>query len=257
MRFTNQRIQYQYQNTFIHNLNPIVKAIWVVIISLSAFLQHGYLEEAFLLLFVLLIGLISRFPFLHTRAIKILLFTVLFLAMIQIIFNRHGEIIVDLNLIKITRSGFEKAVYFSARFGVIVLIGFIFIFTTDTNELLYSLMKIGLPYRFGFAVITSMRLVPIFENEVDQIYYAQLSKGVKYRNFPIKKFLGTIIQFLRLLMISIIRQVDAMVISMEGRSFGLSARRTFSREVVFTYLDCISIFAGVVFLVIISIGKAF
>ena len=257
MRFENQRIQYQYQNTIIHNLNPIVKAIWVVIISLSAFLQHGYLEEAFILLFVLLIGLISRFPFLHTRAIKILVLTVLFLAMIQIVFNKHGEIIVDLNLINITKSGFEKAVYFSARFAVIVLIGFIFIFTTDTNELLYSLMKIGLPYRFGFAVITSMRLAPIFENEVDQIYYAQLSKGVKYRIFPIKKLLGTIIQFLRLLMISIIRQVDTMVISMEGRSFGLLARRTFSREVVFTYLDYISIFAGVVFLVIISIGKAF
>jgi energy-coupling factor transport system permease protein len=257
MRFENQRVQYQYQNTVIHNLSPVVKAIWVIMISLSAFLLHGYLEETILLLLVILIGFIGRFPFLRTRAIRVLFCTVLFLGMIHIVFNKQGEIIADLNLIIITRSGFEKAVYISARFAVIVLIGFIFIYTTETNALLYSLMKIGMPYRFGFAVITSMRLVPVFGNEVDQIYYAQLSKGVKYRLFPIEKFLGNIVQFLRLLMISIIRQVDAMVISMEGRSFGLSARRTFSREVDFSYLDYVSIFVGVILLVIVSIEKMF
>jgi len=257
MRFENQRIQYQYKNTIIHNLNPIVKAFWVIIISLSAFLEQGYLEETFLLLLVLLIGFVSRFPFFRTRSIRILFFTVLFLAMMQLVFNKHGEIIADLNLITIYRSGFENAVYIGARFTVIVLISFIFIYTTETNKLLYSLMKMGLPYRFGFAVITSVRLGPILGNEVDQIYYAQLSKGVKYRIFPIKKFLGTIIQFLRLLMISIIKQVDAMVISMEGRSFGLSTRRSFSREVVFSYIDYLSIFVGFVLIILFSIEKIF
>jgi len=256
MQFENQRIQYQYQNTIIHDLNPIVKTIWVIIISLSAFLLQGYIEEAFLLLFVLIIGFISRFPFFRTRSIRILFFSVLFLALIQLVFNKHGKIIADLNLMTIYSSGFENAVYIGARFAVIVLISFIFIFTTETNEMLYSLMKIGLPYRFGFAVITSMRLIPIFGNEVDQIYYAQMSKGVKYQIFPFEKFLRAIIQFLRLLMISIIRKVDAMVISMEGRSFGLSAKRSFSKEVVFSHADYISIFAGVILLVIISIEKA-
>lgn len=257
MRIKNQRIQYLYQSTIIHHLNPIVKGIWVIMISLAAFLLHGYLEETILLMIVLLIGFISRFPFFRTRAMKTLFFTVLFLAMIHVIFNKQGEVIVDLDLITITRFGIEKAVFIGARFAVIVLIGFIFVFTTNTNVLLYSLMKLGLPYRFGFTVITSMRLIPIFGNEIDQIYYAQLSKGVKYRIFPINAFIGTIIQFLRLLMISIVKQVDAMVISMEGRSFGLSARRSFSREVVFSRIDYISIFVGVIFLAAISIEKVF
>ena len=135
--------------------------------------------------------------------------------------------------------------------------GFVFIFTTDTNALMYSLMRMGLPYRFGFTVITSMRLIPIFGNEVDQIYYAQLSKGVKYRIFPVKKFIGPVVQFLRLLMIAIVRHVDAMVISMEGRSFGLSTRRSFSREVVFSHIDTLSIFVGVVMFMAILIGKVF
>lgn len=255
MRFENHRIQYQYENSIIHNLNPIVKTAWVIIMSLSAFILQGYLEEAFLLLFVLLIGFISRFPFFITGSIRTLFFTVLFLAMIQLMFSKQGEIIVDFYLITIYRSGFENAVYIGARFAVIVLISFIFIFTTDTNELFYSLMKIGLPYRFGFAVITSMRLIPVFGNKVDQIYYAQLSKGVKYRIFPIKKLLEAIIQFLRLLMISIIRQVDAMVISMEGRSFGLSAKRSFSREVIFSFIDYFAIFVGLIFLLIVFIEK--
>jgi len=257
MRIKNKRIQYLYQNTIIHHLNPIVKGIWVIMVSLTAFLCHSYLEETVLLLVVLLIGIISRFPFLRTRAIRTLFLTVLFLAVIHVIFNKQGDVIVDLNLITITRSGIEKAVFIGARFAVIVLIGFIFIFTTDTNALLYSLMKIGLPYRFGFTVITSMRLIPIFGNEIDQIYYTQLSKGAKYQIFPIKKFIRTIIQFLRSLMMSIIKQVDAMVISMEGRSFGLSARRSFSREVVFSRIDCVSIFVGVVLLVAIAIENVF
>ena len=255
MRINNQRIQYFYQNTIIHNLNPIVKGIWAIMISITAFVLHSYLEEVTLLLVVLLLGIISRFPFLQTRAIKTLFVTVLFLTMIHIIFNKQGKIIIDLNLITITKFGFEKAIYIGARFAVIVLVGFIFIFTTDTNALLYSLMRMGLPYRFGFTIITSMRLIPVFGNEVDQIYYAQLSKGVKYRIFPVKKFIGAVIQFLRLLMIAIIRHVDEMVISMEGRSFGLSIRRSFSREVAFSRIDSLSIFVGVVlFFVIIFKG---
>jgi len=257
MRIINQRIQYLYKNTIIHNLNPIVKGIWAIIISITAFVLRSYLEEVILLLIVLLFGIISRFRFLRTRAIKTLFITVLFLTMIHIIFNKQGKIIIDLNLITITKFGLEKAIYIGARFAVIVLAGFIFIFTTDTNALLYSLMKIGLPYRFGFTVITSMRLIPIFGNEVDQIFYAQLTKGVKYQLFPIKKFIRTIIQFLRLLMIAIVRHVDAMVISMEGRSFGLSARRSFSREVVFSHIDTLSIFVGVVLFLVIFIEKVF
>ena len=58
-------------------------------------------------------------------------------------------------------------------------------------------------------------------------------------------------------MISIIRQVDAMVISMEGRSFGISDRRSFSREVIFSGIDYLIIFVGVILLVIIVIEKVY
>ncbi len=67
-----------------------------------------------------------------------------------------------------------------ARFLDVVLLSYLFVLTTEPNLLAYGLMQVGLPYRFGFALVTALRLVPVFEKEGETVYRAQLARGIAY-----------------------------------------------------------------------------
>jgi energy-coupling factor transport system permease protein len=98
-------------------------------------------------------------------------------------------------------------------------------------------MQAGLPYRYGFALITALRLVPTFEQEGQIVYSAQLARGVRYDVRSPRRFLTLARQFVLPLLVSALGKVDALAVSMEGRCFGRYRARTFLREVRATWLD--------------------
>ena len=123
------------------------------------------------------------------------------------------------------------------RFLAIIFLSYIFILTTQPNQLAYSLMKIGVPYRYGFMLVTALRLAPILEEEGQTIYQAQLVRGVRYDKKNIKKLLHLVRQFLTPLLFSALRKADKLVFSMEGRGFGKYPKRTFLDQTSPGYRD--------------------
>jgi energy-coupling factor transport system permease protein len=100
-------------------------------------------------------------------------------------------------------------------------------------------MKLGLPYRFGFMLVTALRLAPILEEEGQTIYKAQLVRGIRYDTGGIKKWILIVQQFMTPLLISALRRADKLVFSMEGRGFGKYTTRTFRNQSSPTSLDLI------------------
>jgi energy-coupling factor transport system permease protein len=98
-------------------------------------------------------------------------------------------------------------------------------------------MRAGLPYRYGFALITALRLVPTFEQEGRTVYAAQLARGVQYDVRSPRRFLTLVRQFLLPLLVSALSKVDILAVSMEGRCFGKHQTRTFLRQVHTTWRD--------------------
>jgi energy-coupling factor transport system permease protein len=98
-------------------------------------------------------------------------------------------------------------------------------------------MKLGLPYRYGFMLVTALRLAPILEKEAQTIYRAQLVRGIQYDRGNIKKLFLLIQQFLTPLIISALRRADRLVFSMEGRGFGRYKNRTYRNQTSPTSLD--------------------
>ena len=125
--------------------------------------------------------------------------------------------------------------------------------TTEPNDLAYSLMRAGLPYRYGFALITALRLVPTFEQEGQIVYNAQLARGVRYDVRSPRRLLTLARQFVLPLLVSALGKVDALAVSMEGRCFGKYPTRTFLREVRATRLDVVAV-ALLVLCIVATIG---
>jgi energy-coupling factor transport system permease protein len=165
------------------------------------------------------------------RGTRLFITTALLLGALQILFVRQGAVLVQIGSLALTVGGVKAGVYVAGRFLSVVFLSYLFVLTTDPNSLVYALMQAGLPYRYGFTLITALRLVPIFEQEGQIVYSAQLARGVQYDTRSPRRFLTMARQFFLPLLVSALGKVDALAVSMEGRCFGKYPTRTFLRVV--------------------------
>jgi len=243
------RITYQSGNSILHCLHPLVKGAWMLFGTVLVFVVPSpWVVLAVLGLLLLVFPLVG----LHlgrVRGVRLFVTTALLLGILQILFVRHGPVMIHVGPLSVTAGGAEAGVYVAARFLSVVFLSYLFVLTTVPNDLAYALMRSGLPYRYGFALITALRLVPIFEQEGQIVYSAQLARGVGYDARSPRRFLTLARQFFLPLLVSALGKVDALSVSMEGRCFGKYPTRTFLREVHFTRRDAS---AAILLLVVVA-----
>ncbi|MGD1991949.1 MAG: energy-coupling factor transporter transmembrane component T [Anaerolineae bacterium] len=167
----------------------------------------------------------------------------LVLFLIQVVFVQEGRILLTLwpGRLAVTLGGLIAGARAAGRFLSIVLLSNLFVLTTDPSALAYSLMQLGLPYRYGFTLVTALRLAPIFRSEGNQVYEAQLVRGVRYDQGGLRRWWEMGRRLVMPLLVSALGMVDALSVSMEGRCFGMYRRRTFLRPVRFTGLDALAL----------------
>ena len=188
----------------------------------------------------------------QVRGTRLFASTALVLAVLQILFVRSGPVLVQIGPLAPTVGGVRAGIYVAGRFLSVVFLSYLFVLTTDPNGLAYALMRAGLPYRYGFTLITALRLVPTFEQEGQIVYNAQLARGVQYDARSPRRFLTLARQFFLPLLVSALGKVDALAVSMEGRCFGKYPTRTFLRTVRFTRLDA----TAAILLLLVTVATA-
>lgn len=167
----------------------------------------------------------------------------LVLFLIQVLFVQEGTplLVIWPGRLALTVGGLTAGARAAGRFLSIVLLSNLFVLTTDPSALAYSLMQIGLPYRYGFTLVTALRLAPMFRSEGNQVYEAQLMRGVRYDQGGLRRWWEMGRRLVMPLLVSALGVVDALSVSMEGRCFGMYRRRTFLRPVRFTRLDALAL----------------
>ena len=231
------RITYQPGDSFLHRLHPLVKGVWLLFGTIFVFVVRSPWPVAgmgvLLLVAQPLVGVRLR----QLRGTRLFVTTALFLGILQVIFRQEGAVLWQTGPLTVTAGGVEAGLYVAGRFLSVVLLSYLFVLTTEPNDLAFALMRAGLPYRYGFTLITALRLVPTFEQEGQIVYNAQLARGVRYDIKSPRRFLTLGRQFFLPLLVSALGKVDSLSVSMEGRCFGKYGTRTFLREVRATWRD--------------------
>ncbi|MCB2203089.1 energy-coupling factor transporter transmembrane protein EcfT [bacterium] len=242
------KLAYHPGTCMLHQLYPLSKLVWLVLGSvLLIVISKGSLLLAATALFFLL--LLFVYPAIwRVRGFRFASLTGLFLFLLYLLFDKSGAVIWDpgLPLFRLTRGGLNAGMRFGGRFLSIVFLSYLFILSTEPADLAYSLMRAGLPYRFGFMLVTALRLAPILEGEGRTIYQAQLVRGIQYDRRGIGHIITLSQQFLTPLLIGALRRADKLVFSMEGRGFGQYPSRTFRRQKSPSNLDVVFNFIMVV-----------
>lgn len=250
-------LQFYQRQGWLNSLHPITKFLGLIVVSFVLFLVPDslYFHLLFFCLGIILLR-ISGYSLFQLQGGRMVLMTTIFIALIQLVFINAGKTLFSFGPIQISDQAISLAVTVSLRFITIILFSYLFVLSTEPTSFVLALVQLGLPYRFGFSIITAIRMVPIVKNEFTRISYAQKTRGVTYKILPIDRFLQNIIQFLKVMIISMIKRVNSLVISMEGRSFGLYKSRTFIREISYSTIDQAVIFCELLLIPIVILWRA-
>ena len=238
-----KRLMRRPATSWLHRLHPLVKLGWLLAMGIGMFVYYSPSYILILIGFILVLMLQARLdPRRDLRASGLLLWTAVFLFCLQAVFYHEGQELFNLwpfgrKRWPVTAEGVRRGVVVGGRFLAIVASSQLFALVTDPSALAYALMRAGLPYRYGFALVTALRLVPIFEAEASTVYQAQLTRGVRYDAHALRRAYELLKQFMLPMLVSALRKVDALAISMEGRHFGRYATRTFLRRSEFGGTD--------------------
>ncbi|OEF95916.1 energy-coupling factor transporter transmembrane component T family protein [Desulfuribacillus alkaliarsenatis] len=251
-------LKYIHGTTLLHQLHPLAKLVMLVCFSVSVFLVNHWIG-GLLLLALLLIGYqmaelgLSYF----TRKLRFILIFCVMILLVQIAFTKEGHVLFTITLgiihIQVWSGAVDNGLQLALRFLNIIASSFLFVSTTQPKLLSYSLMQVGVPYRYGFMLITALRFIPTFHHEFQQIKNAQLARGISFKGVSIKT-LVRMVQYLFIPMIvSSLSKVQTLSISMEGRAFGMYKQRTFSQTVEASLVDWLVIGGSVIIIITIWI----
>lgn len=246
-------------DSFIYRIHPLAKVTALVVFSIAIFSFSELAVNAIMLGCVLLLygvsGLGFRFFFQKLRFIFIFAF---FIMLVQVLLGVGGRLLVDWQFwflhIRIWSEGLRMGALIMLRFVNIIASSYLFVATSNPHQLVYGLMQVGLPYRYGFMLVTALRFIPVFQQEITLIRNAQMAKGIDMEGVSLKRMIQAVRFLLVPLVISALNKVDSLVISMEGRAFGASAERSYLVQQSFGPTDwlvlalCPCFFAGMLLL---------
>jgi energy-coupling factor transport system permease protein len=235
------RLGYVPRKSFIHDLDPITKLIALVCCVLLVIIYGGLLFLGMVFVLILALFIASGIGlFLIYRKLRFIMTFGLLIFFSYLIFVQTGEVLASIKPLgflgfdwsfSITKDGFLGGLEIALRFLTIISLSMLFVSTTDPAKLAHGLMRSGLPYRYGFMLIATLRFIPVFDMEASTVQHAQKARGLDID----KKGIGRIFKLAKYtfvpLLASALTRVDSLTRSMEGRGFGASRKRTYFRQV--------------------------
>ncbi len=217
------------------NLVLLGGLVGVVLVSPSLFVRLGTLG------FVLLLAGWSGVPvgsFLRSLRFVLVFSAVLFIA--QALSVREGAPLFE-GFARITDVGLLSGAGMALRFLVVLSSSFLFVHVTDPDRLAGMLIRCGIPYRYGYLLILSLRFVPFFQRELRIVREAQKVRGLSASVRSLRGIRRAIRYTFVPVLVSGLMRVDSIALSMKGRCFGLHRRRTAPRSERFRRADGIAL----------------
>jgi energy-coupling factor transport system permease protein len=228
--------QFHEGKSFLHNIEPIPKMIWLICISIINFLYQEPLPLLVILFLVLVIGIgLARIKLgFLIKGIRLMFLFSLGFFVLQLIFISGETVLLSVGSFPITLEAVNTASTVVMRILIVFTSSLIFVVTTDPRDLVTSLtQKLKVPYRFAYSLFIALRFIPTLEEEARIIRSAHAVRGVG-RQKGIKNRLGNFKKFSMPLLMGSIRKVRTIANTMDAKGYGAYHDRTYIRKVPVT-----------------------
>lgn len=243
--------EYVAKESPIHRLHPLTKLFWSLAVVSASFIFQNLVGQLAVLLSIILVAVLGRVLKELIPAFVGLMVVAGIFILFQIFFITDGETLFTLipgtHIGRVTDEGLWACLAMAGRMIVITASFPVMMATTQIKDLVVALVNsLRIPYTYAFMFVTSLRFIPTFLGEMDQIMQAQCSRGyvTEGRN-PIRK-LFSLGPLAVPLLISSVRKAQRLAVSMETRGFG-SGQRSHLHEIRFGLGDSVAFALMVVF----------
>jgi len=237
--------QYLPGDTVVHRLDPRVKILSVVALSVLIFASTW---TGILLISVLLAAVVAAARVTPAKLLGALRPVAVFMAVIFLVhlFFTEGRSILSLSPlpVSITQEGLVGGIYVTWQFAGLVLSAAVLTMTTTPSDLvggierlLRPLTRVGIPSQdLAVMIAMALRFMPMLLEEYDRIRMAQMARGADFATGGLVQRTRAVAALAVPLLLSAFRRADELALAMEARGYRRGPRTTL-REPAFSGCD--------------------
>ena len=247
-------------NSIIHNMDPRYKLMSMLILMVTIFLPSGYIGYVIIGAFVLLALLLAKLNFtMIFKAMKPMLFMLVFLTFVNALVLRTGYVLIDVFGFKIYSDAIFRTLYITVRLLLMIMVTTILTASTKPLDLTLAIEDLLSPFkRFGFPaheiammISIALRFIPTLIDETNRIMKAQASRGVDLKEGSFKEKIVAILSLIVPLFVSSFQRAEELADAMEARGYVPSATRTRYKQLVHGLKDYVMLGSVIILLSVI------
>lgn len=208
-------------DSFFHKLNPLTKFIFAFLLCVACFVSSNHFFVLGIIALTLIMGFSAGVGARCLISLKTLLKLALMVFILQVLFIPDGNIYFYLPFgIPITDAGVSFSLLFALRLLASTLPLILMLSITQMSDLSNVLVeKLGIPYKYTFALTTALRFIPIFAAEMGDIMEAQTARGVEFDTKNIFKKIRLLLPLCVPLLISSVQKINSGALTASLRGF--------------------------------------
>lgn len=258
--------QYYPVESPIHNLDPRVKIVGVLVYLISLFLFDGFAGYLVVTAFLVSVLALSRVPLSFiSRGLKPVLFLLCFTALYNVFFTR-GDVAFEWRFMEnyavtVTWQGLQKGLFMALRLIYLVIGSSLLTYTTTPNKLtdgiehlLKPLNRFKVPvHDVAMMMSLALRFIPILLEEANRIMKAQSARGADFDEGNLFARIRAMVSILVPLLVSAMRRSYELALAMEARCYRGGEGRTKMKPLHYQGRDARGYAAFVIYLAVIVI----
>jgi len=227
-------LQYLPQDSFVHRMDGLSKFIWLLVVAVGMLTFKSLASGLVMLIMMFILALIGARipPRIILKSSPIIFGVGILLGFFHSIIQA-GNPVVSLGPIAIKDQGILIGLSYFFRISVVVFASYTLIWTTNIQELMVGLIKIGVPYQFAFGVFTALRFLPLVQREVDAVKAAHTIRG-KPRESQLTRRIKLWQRYVFTVMVNGLRKAEFTATAAQLRGFGAEKTRSFFKPFSWT-----------------------
>jgi len=228
------QLGYEEKGSWIHRLDPRTKFILFIWASIFNYIFYDiYISLAFLISLIVLtmVGKVAK-RILKIISIVLIPFYVLSTLVIAlpIGFPYNETPLFSFTVFSFVVTFYlEGAAYvaiWTLRLAITITSALLFFLTSNPARITTILLKLRIPYKYIYALLSVFQLIPVMQRRVQVIYQAQVSRGLNV-NVGLFKRLRNFLAILIPLTLGSVSDLQLRAIALESRGFSAPVKKTF------------------------------
>lgn len=214
--------------SWLHRCHPLVRLLLALVLFVVAFLADQALWQL-PLLGVVGVLIATTGAWRNVVRLRFLFFMVALMTFVVWSIFFRGEnltVLLALGPLSFSAEGLRFATAMALKLTVFLAAGTVFLSVTRVEEFAYALTSAGLPYRIGFAVTLSFRLVPVFLESAQKVVQAQRCRGFDFDRGGLLERVRRYIPVMVPVFMGALRRTDGLAMALDARGFQLDRGRT-------------------------------